>query len=509
VISFMVFVEAAFFVVFAVELVLRIGAERCPGFLFNTWNLLDALIVVSSAVDLFFELAFNDPSAAVGDVGKIQAVRILKITRLVRTVRVIRIFRFKRLMRAMRGLMLLLNAIIGALRALGWVMLIIALTTYLFAIVTTEFIGLADEENDPLLQQWFGDMFSSMYTLMQLSTLDEWAPIARHVGEKLGVHWQVFFLVYVLATSMVLMNVALATLIQNVISLNAELKSVRQGHVPDEEVESWMRTPSSLASDDEKDETGDLNNVNAVAAAAAAALAANGIGVGQQSAVDRLTAQTLTEFFEMTATQVGIEGVNQRRLVTQHSLADALLRLDVQEKLFQICPALRTLEASEMPARILGACPKRLDKDGMLRQELVEACLALRGDLSMNHFVQISQALQQMERHIDHELVHLNKHQRKINRRFLKLRHRLRKVYHFDGAPRKMVELVNDMRRKHLEAAAAGAIGPPGSALPGVAGVASKARGQMSPGAGPHVADQSSEIELSSSSAATEDEEDW
>merc|ERR1712194_618394 len=36
----------------------------------------------------------------------------------------------------------------------------------------------------------------------------------------------------------------------------------------------------------------------------------------------------------------------------------------------------------------------------------------------------------------------------KMNRRFLKLRHRLRKVYHFDGAPRKMVEMMNEMKRK-------------------------------------------------------------
>merc|ERR1719330_593837 len=80
--------------------------------------------------------------------------------------------------------------------------------------------------------------------------------------------------------------------------------------------------------------------------------------------------------------------------------------------------------------------------------------MALSGELSMNHFVMISQALARMEKHTEHELVHLNKHQRKMNRRFLKLRHRLRKTYHFDGAPRKMVELVNEVKRKNLEQAA-------------------------------------------------------
>merc|ERR1712048_965758 len=129
----------------------------------------------------------------------------------------------------------------------------------------------------------------------------------------------------------------------------------------------------------------------------------------------------------------------------------------------QACPALANIEPTEMAEKIWGACPKHLDREGLARQELAEACMALKGELSMNHFVVISQALQQLEKHINHELVHLNKHQRKMNRRFLKLRHRLRKVYHFDGAPRKMVEMMNEMKRKHManEANAGAAVTSP------------------------------------------------
>merc|ERR1719450_759668 len=111
------------------------------------------------------------------------------------------------------------------------------------------------------------------------------------------------------------------------------------------------------------------------------------------------------------------------------------------------------VEPTDMAERIWGACPKRLDKEGLARQELTEACMAIRGELSMNHFVVISQALQQLEKHVDHELVHLNKHQRKMNRRFLKLRHRLRKVYHFDGAPRKMLEMMAEMKKTQAKKA--------------------------------------------------------
>merc|ERR1719401_592751 len=94
----------------------------------------------------------------------------------------------------------------------------------------------------------------------------------------------------------------------------------------------------------------------------------------------------------------------------------------------------------------------------MTRQEVAEAVLMVRGELSMNHFVTISQALERLEKHTEYELMHLNKHQRKMNRRFLKLRHRLRKVYHFDGAPRKMVEMVNEMKRRNIASAAEAAM---------------------------------------------------
>merc|ERR1719215_2284284 len=187
-----------------------------------------------------------------------------------------------------------------------------------------------------------------------------------------------------------------------------------------------MKTPESLESEGDKEEEKEEETTEGQGA------------VVNQSIADRLALQTLSEFFDAAATFVGVEGVNQRKLVTRDGLAEALTVMNSRQKLFQACPAIESMNQVEVPDQILGACPKPMDRDGLSRQELSEAVLVLRGDLSMNHFVVISQALQSLEKHINHELVHLNKHQRKMNRRFLKLRHRLRKVYHFDGAPRKM-----------------------------------------------------------------------
>mmetsp|Transcript_94720 Transcript_94720/g.230112 ORF Transcript_94720/g.230112 Transcript_94720/m.230112 type:complete len:609 (+) Transcript_94720:79-1905(+) len=438
----MVVVEAGFMLIFLVELLLRIYADRCPKFLRSTWNLLDAFLVGISIFDVVSTFMFEAPGESGGpqDLDKLRIVRLLKITRMVRMVRIIRVFRFRTLLRSMRGLIVLVQAIIDALKALGWVIAIFAVTTYLGAIVTTEFVGLTNVDDDPLLDEWFGDMFKSMFTLMQLSTLDDWVTITRYVGNKLGGLWMLFFLAYVLVTNLVILNVALATLIQKVISLHTEMKSAKTGEANEDDVESWMLTPSSMDSGDEEERAKEEDREAVAPAGGPAAVV--------QGAAERLAQQLLGELFDKASELVGREGIGQSRVVSERSLRDALVRVDVQEKLFQVCPTLKAIDSEQLPKRVVGACPKPFNKAGLVRQEFVEACLALKGELSMNHFVSISMSLQQLEKHVDHELVHLNKHQRKMNRRFLKLRHRLRKVYHFDGAPRKMVDMVTQMQIK-------------------------------------------------------------
>jgi len=334
------------------------------------------------------------------------------------------------------------------LKALGWVALMFIITTYIFSIITVEFLGIPNsslENKDDLIDEWFGDMPKSMFTLLQLATLEDWARIARHTGKVAGGFWTNFFLIYVMGTNSILMNVVLATLIENLFSLSSDMKDAQTGD--GEDIESWMATPSELASDDDEDgEEDDENN---------AKNQSNNSNLGpnaQQSAVDRLAQQTLSEIFDLAAHYVGQEGVNQRKLVTQKSLRDALARPDVQAKVFQAVPQVKSVEPDELAKKIWGSCPKLLDPGGLSRQELAEACMVLRGELSMNHFVVISQALQSMDTQVSHELVHLNKHQRKMNRRFLKMRHRLRKVYQFDGAPRKMVDMMEDKKRKQMAA---------------------------------------------------------
>jgi len=442
--------EVGFFCIFFIELILRLIGEGLSKFTQSGWNWLDFALVLISGFDLLFEYAVRSSAGMAEDMGQLRVMRLMKALRLIRVVRMLRILRFNLVIRVFKGLILLIMSLARTVQSLGWMLLLLFFFTYMVGIMMTEFVGMETEDSE--LEEWFGDLVKSMFTLFQMSTLEDWGHIARRVGAVFGAPFQLVLLMYVFSSNLILLNVVTAVLTYQIFELNSEVK---------EEMPAWIKTPRGEnveEYEDEQDDVGRNEGQNANGGAAA-----GGAATQQQSVADRITTQTLSEAFDLASVYVGTEGVDQRRVVTLKSLTETLIRADVHSKFIQACPAMVGMEAADMAKTIMQSCPKRIDPDGLSRVELAEAVLAMRGELSMNHFVSISQALAKLEKHVNTELVHLNKHQRKLNRRFLKLRHRLRKVYHFDGAPRKMVEMMNDLKRKALaKAADAAAKGDPG-----------------------------------------------
>lgn len=431
--SIMLVVEIIYLLIFTLEAILRLISDRCPGYIKDPWNGLDAMLVVFGIIDVGIALSAEDGAS---EYAWLASFRMLKNVRMFRMLRMLRVFKVVRLIRLLRELILLGTAILGALRSLAWVGLMFVLICYMGSVLITEFLGIPNKD-DELLQMWFGDLGKSFFTLIQMTTLEGWSTIARHVSSEVGELWVVFILAYVIITNSVLLNVALAVLIEKIFDLTAQAKDPNAEDAP-----SWMNTPrSDEASDDEEDKKVDQEGT----------LITGGGGGGggpQQSVADRIALQALSELFDVASTNIGQEGVDQRKLVTVRSLKKSLDRQDVQAKLEQAIPAFKGMVPETMAQRVFDLCPVRNDKDGLNRNELSESCMVIRGEMSMNHLVVISQSLQAMEKAVTHELVHINKHQRRLNRRFLKLRHRLRKVYHFDGAPRKMVALVNEIKHQ-------------------------------------------------------------
>eukprot|EP00927_Polykrikos_kofoidii_P018124 TRINITY_DN18347_c0_g2_i1.p1 TRINITY_DN18347_c0_g2~~TRINITY_DN18347_c0_g2_i1.p1 ORF type:complete len:619 (-),score=122.04 TRINITY_DN18347_c0_g2_i1:98-1954(-) len=438
-------VDSMFLVMFTVEVVLKMWNEGCPSYFTQMWNVLDLSLVLASIFDMAVLLvAGGGPQQ---DFGKLRAMRLVKITKFARVVRLLRVFRLKKIMRLTRSLILLLQALAQVLEPMGWMFVLFAGMLYILGIITTEFIGLVNEDGDTQIEEWFGDLWKSMFTLYQISTLSDWTVVSRHIALKKSFVWNIFFLVYVFFTNLIIMNLALACLLESLFCLSADLKDAQSGVL--EEPASWMKTPSSLASESSGEEEADSQE-------------------SEEDAVAGLSAnfhlgQALGDLFDLFSTFTGGDGTNNKRLITLKSLKDALHRPEVKTKLTLACPSITNvpdgappLEPEKIAQTIWGACPRQLDPHGMNKQELAEACMALMGELSLNHFVVISQTLVKTEQQVSRQLEQLNSQQRRLNRRFIKMRHRLRKVYRFDGSPRKMQKLMDEKREKLSERQRAG-----------------------------------------------------
>ena len=171
-------IDFGFLMVFLVELALRIYAWRAE-FFTNGWNIFDFVIIVFSA------LAFSNLFAA------LRAFRVLRVMHLIT------------LMPRMRTVV---RALIDSIPGILSVGVLIVLIVYVFAVIASNLYG----DNHPAL---FGDVFTSMYTLFQVMTLEGWADIAREVEETNPFAW-IFFLSFLLIGTFTMLNLFVAIVVR-------------------------------------------------------------------------------------------------------------------------------------------------------------------------------------------------------------------------------------------------------------------------------------------------------
>lgn len=158
-----ILIECVFNIVFGVEVVLRMMAEKgrwpCSG-----WNWMDFLLVVIGVIDI--PLKFVDGGANVGFLTLLRVFRLLRLLRLVRVLKVLK---------ANKELMLLLQGIGAAIRAMSWGMLLLLLANFILSLLLTKIVGkeMLTGVFDPNLEgeeylvydYYFGTLYKSMFTL--------------------------------------------------------------------------------------------------------------------------------------------------------------------------------------------------------------------------------------------------------------------------------------------------------------------------------------------------------
>mmetsp|Transcript_37578 Transcript_37578/g.88346 ORF Transcript_37578/g.88346 Transcript_37578/m.88346 type:complete len:548 (+) Transcript_37578:102-1745(+) len=107
----------------------------------------------------------------------------IRIFTVLRALRLARLARAVRLRPAFKELWILIHGLTTSFRPLAWTLLIAMIVVYLGGLVATELIGKDSRiEEVPRVVEYFGDLLRSMYTMIQLLTLDTWTDdIARWV----------------------------------------------------------------------------------------------------------------------------------------------------------------------------------------------------------------------------------------------------------------------------------------------------------------------------------------
>lgn len=161
--------------VFTLELILKLIIYR-GNFFKSGWNIFDLAVVAVAWVPSYMGLSI------------LRALRILRVLRLISVVP-----QMRRVIAAMG------HSIPGMVSVVGLLVLIF----YVASVLATNLFG---THNDPNMQEWFGSVSKSAYTLFQIMTLESWSMgVVRPTMDLFPWAWA-FFLPFIIITSFAVLN---------------------------------------------------------------------------------------------------------------------------------------------------------------------------------------------------------------------------------------------------------------------------------------------------------------
>jgi len=172
-------VNTLFLIFFVFELTLRLMAYRCSFFCNNEWgwNVFDFSIVLCSVLDqVQLDTIFGQ------DTDVSQYLVLLRMLRILRILRVLRLFH------QCDQLMLLARGLMESMQMVGWITLLMFMFMLVFAIFLTDMVGNQAYKfgrPEDIEEYWYG-VLTSINTLFQFLTLDNWSSITREVTDTLS-----------------------------------------------------------------------------------------------------------------------------------------------------------------------------------------------------------------------------------------------------------------------------------------------------------------------------------
>lgn len=194
--------------IFVVEIAMKLYAQRLR-FFTNAWNVFDFVVVGIALI----------PGA--DGLAVLRALRVLRVLRLVSVVPALR---------------RVVDALVRAVPGIASIAALLAIIFYVGAVMATTLFG----ERFPAL---FGDLGTTLFTLFQIMTLDNWSVIAREVATE--IPWApAFFVPFVLISALTVLNLFIAVIVDAMQGLDESraekaeppLHEVTIGHHDDSQV---------------------------------------------------------------------------------------------------------------------------------------------------------------------------------------------------------------------------------------------------------------------------------
>lgn len=183
------FLDNLFLLVFFTELMLRLAYKgfgwygKEPG-----WATLDTVIVVMGVLDLWIAPLIVDSAGVQSN--KSSLLRFLRLLRLLRLVRVAKMF---------PKIVIMMQGIVSMVSTFVWIYMVLFIFILCCGIILTQTLG-HGHSDDESIRENFQNVGTSMYTLFQVTTTDNWIAISRPII-ALSPWWRVFFVIFISFTS--------------------------------------------------------------------------------------------------------------------------------------------------------------------------------------------------------------------------------------------------------------------------------------------------------------------
>jgi voltage-gated sodium channel len=137
-----------------------------------------------------------------------------------RALRVLRVLRLVSLVPSMRRV---IGALLKALPGMASIVGLLALVLYVFAVMATKLYG-------AIAPEFFGNLGTSLFTLFQVMTVEGWPDVARRVMTQSPHSW-IFFVVYLLIATFMVLNLFIAVVVNAMQSqVTEDLKDGGEAH---------------------------------------------------------------------------------------------------------------------------------------------------------------------------------------------------------------------------------------------------------------------------------------